>query len=77
MIWAYTEWEREGRSKADGEISKGMAKTFVLGASFCSKSFFSGLGKKKIQTPEGQNHQTICLVRIVLWKEYQILALRP
>lgn len=74
MIWAYTEWEREGRLKAEGEVSKGMAKMFILGASFCSKSFFSGL--EKIM-PEGQNHQTSCLPRIVLWKEYQILLIRP
>jgi len=76
MIWAYTEWEREGRSKADGEISKGMADICTW-CFFLLKIIFLWFRKKKPQTPEGQNHQTICLVRIVLWKEYQILALRP
>lgn len=41
MIWAYTEWEREGRFKAEGEASKGMAKMFVLGASFFAQNHFS------------------------------------
>lgn len=47
--------EREGRFKAEGEINKGMAKMFVLGVSFCSKSFFSGLEKNNARRPKSSD----------------------
>lgn len=73
MIWTYRmgkEWKIQswrGSKQRNG-------KAVCTWDFFLLKIIFVWFRKKVM--PEDQNHQTICLAKIVLWKKYQILAIR-